>query len=156
MVKLTEKLCKELGGKWYKLHEEYGPNACVGIKLSGAKIPRANLSKAIILDANLKEVFLGYADLSDADLGYANLSEAYLGDANLSKANFWGANLPNSRLVAIKLNEEAVKSLLEIEPYYFEEGKEQIEKNKQLIAKELLSNEKDRELIKQELLLSGV
>ena len=152
MVKMTEKLCKELGGEWYKHHTDYGRNACVGIKLRNAKIPEADLFDVDLYKADLSGAWLEKANLSNADLEEANLykaylwrsnfSEAQLGNANFFNANLIGANLSNAELTAVKLNEEAVKSLFMIYPYLIDRYKKQVEKNK--------------ELIKQELLLSGV
>ena len=110
---ITDKLCKKLGGEWYSFNEEYGANACVGIDLTWANLPKANL-------------------------GGANLSYSNLYRADFSKSFLFKANFSDSELGAVKLNEEAVKSLLEIKPDYDKEGKEQIKKNKELIKQELL------------------
>ena len=147
MVKLTEHLCKELGGEWYKEHNIYGPNTCVGINLSGANIPKADLSSARLSDANLYNAILWNANLSYASLdevyfSHADLNHANFFEADLTEASFFGANLSNADFGAVELNRESVKSLLKIKPDYLGEQKEQVEKN--------------RELIKQELLLSGV
>ena len=74
------------------------------------------------------------------DLSFANLPEAKLIGINLYDSNLHFANLSDSYLKAVKLNEESVKSLLEIKPtiWYSKEDKEQIKKNKELIKKELL------------------
>ena len=142
MVKMNEKLCNRLGGEWYEHHKEYGDNACAGIDLSGSNLPKTNLSNTDLYKSNISNSDLWWVNLSNSHLDGAHLTNADLGDADLSNVDFFRANFSNSKLTAIKRNEKAIKSLLEIHPSYLEGDKKQIEKN--------------RDLIRQELLLSGV
>ena len=66
MVKLTEKLCKELGGMWYDHHEKYWDNVCVGINLEGANLPEAKLWRANLTNASFINANLSNADLDGA------------------------------------------------------------------------------------------
>ena len=98
--------------------------------------------KNVCVGIDLENANLPEANLSNSNLKYANLSHSDLWDAYLSSSNLSYSDLSNSDLKAVKLNEKSVKSLLEINPHYLETTEEQVKKN--------------RELIKQELLLSGV
>ena len=128
MVKMNKDLCERLGGKWYDHNEAYGYNACVGIDLSEANLPNAKFYKSK----------LWFANFSNAYLNSTNFSKAYLWGADFSEASLFEADLSGSDLKLVKLNEKAVKSLLKTEPYYDEEYKKQVEKNKELIKRELL------------------
>ena len=122
MVKMNEKLCKELGGEWYSNSKIFGDNACVGIDLTWANLPKANISHSKLHDANLSDSDLWAINLSNSDLGYANLSHSTLDHANLSNSNLTLANLSNTDLtfanlstadLKIKLNDKAIDYLLE-------------------------------------------
>jgi uncharacterized protein YjbI with pentapeptide repeats len=84
------------------------------LDLSGAVLPRVNLSRTNLSGANLERINLSGADLSksnlagarlkksilkDAKLADANLSEADLRDADLS-----GANLSHARMISANLD----------------------------------------------------
>ena len=53
MVKMNKDLCERLGGKWDIKTYLYGLNACVGIDLSGANIPEADLTNANLQQAKI-------------------------------------------------------------------------------------------------------
>ena len=78
-------------------------NVCKGCDLSGAKLRRANLTRADLSEANLKGADMRYADLSranlkGADLSGVDLSRAILRYADLTRANLSGANLSGANL----------------------------------------------------------
>ncbi len=72
--------------------------------LSNAILREANLSNAILSGANLSNAYLWWANLSNADLRRADLSDANLWRANLSNAYLWQADLTDANLKGAKLN----------------------------------------------------
>jgi hypothetical protein len=83
------------------------------LDLSGAVLPRVNLSRTNLSGANLETINLSGADLSQSILARArlkgsilqdaNLSHADLSEADLADADFSGANLSGAKLIRANL-----------------------------------------------------
>jgi uncharacterized protein YjbI with pentapeptide repeats len=84
------------------------------LDLSGAVLPRVNLSRTNLSGANLERINLSGADLSNSNLAgarlkksilnNANLADANLSEADLSDADFSGANLSHARMISANLD----------------------------------------------------
>jgi hypothetical protein len=84
----------------------FGPGGeHVPVRLAGAQLNYANLTRARLERANLTKAFLPFANLTDANLEDANLTEAILVRANLIRATLLKANLAGSRLDGVDLSE---------------------------------------------------
>ena len=74
------------------------------LDLSGAVLPRVNLSRTNLSGANLETINLSGADLSQSNLMGARLKGAILQGANLSNADFSEADLSGANLIDATLD----------------------------------------------------